>query len=249
MVNLLRMASGEKVAAVLPIREFTDGNFIVFATEQGYIKKTDLMSFATPRPSGLIALTIDEEDKLIRVDQTNGSDEVLIGTRMGQAIRFSEADVRPMGRTARGVRAIKLKKDGDAVVGMVIVRESEPFVLTVCEKGYGKRTAFSEFRLQSRSGSGIINCNVTEKTGAVAGVTGVANEDQIMAITSGGIMLRTTVDQISVQGRSTQGVRIINAGQDEVVTSIARIVDPATATVEVSESPSEESTAEPQPKD
>ncbi|MBT6489152.1 MAG: DNA gyrase subunit A, partial [Deltaproteobacteria bacterium] len=202
------------------------GHYLMFATKLGYIKKTDMMSFAKPRSNGLIALTIDEEDTLINVVRTTGESDILVGTRMGMAIRFGEDDVRPMGRTARGVRAIKLKKEGDAVVGMVVPNEEAPDVLTICDNGYGKRTHMDEYRKQGRSGSGIISLKISERTGLVSGVVGVSDKDDIMVITSGGVMIRTSVDQISQLGRSTQGVRIINIDEGGNVASIARIVEP-----------------------
>ena len=141
-MNLIRTEQDERVTAVLPVKEFVEGQFIVMATAKGVIKKTDLMSFAHPRPSGLIALSIDEGDSLIRVGITDGKREILLATRAGLAIRFPEDQVRAMGRTARGVRAITLKREGDAVLGMVISDDAVPEVLTVCENGYGKRTPF-----------------------------------------------------------------------------------------------------------
>jgi DNA gyrase subunit A len=225
IVNLTRIEAGEKVTAVLPVREFEEGSFLVFATAKGYIKKTDLMAFAKPRPSGLIALSIDEDDSLINVAATRGEANILVGTRMGMAIRFSEDDVRAMGRTARGVRAINLKKEGDRVVGMVILDEDQPNILSISEKGYGKRTEEVEYRQQGRGGSGIANFKLTEKTGAVASVIGVLPEDDIMVITDRGIMIRTEVNQISMMGRSTQGVRIINVSEGEAVSSLARLAD------------------------
>ena len=225
IVNLTRIESGEKVTAVLPVREFEEGCFLVFATSKGYIKKTDLMAFAKPRPSGLIALSIDDDDSLINVAATRGQSNILVGTRMGMAIRFSEDDVRAMGRSARGVRAINLKKEGDRVVGMVILDDARPNILSISEKGYGKRTEEVEYRQQGRGGSGIANFKLTEKTGAVASVVGVLPEDDIMVITDRGIMIRTEVDQISMMGRATQGVRVINVSEGEAVSSLARLAE------------------------
>ena len=185
-----------------------------------------MMSFSTPRSSGLIALSIDDDDSLINVAPTTGGDDILIGTRMGMAIRFGEDDVRPMGRTARGVRAIKLKKDGDAVVGMVIPNEEAHQVLTVCDNGYGKRTESDEYRRQGRSGSGIISLKISDKTGLVSGVVGVCESDQLMVITNNGVMIRTNVRQISVLGRATQGVRIINIDDGDSAASLARVSEP-----------------------
>jgi DNA gyrase subunit A len=226
VVNLIKISKDEKIAAVLPIREFQEGHFLVFATAKGYIKKTDMMAFAAPRSSGLIALSIDDDDSLINVAPTTSNDDIVIGTRMGMAIRFKEEDVRPMGRTARGVRAIKLKKDGDAVVGMVIPQEEAHQILTVCDNGYGKRTEADDYRIQGRSGSGIISLKISDKTGMVSGVVGVCDSDQLMVITNNGVMIRTNVAQISVLGRATQGVRIINIDEGDSVASLARVSEP-----------------------
>ena len=226
IVNLINIEKGEKISAILPVKEFEEGHYLVFATKLGYIKKTDMMSFAKPRSNGLIALTIDDDDTLINVVRTKGECDILVGTRMGMAIRFNEDDVRPMGRTARGVRAIKLKKEGDAVVGMVVPNEEAPDVLTICDNGYGKRTHMDEYRRQGRSGSGIISLKISERTGLVSGVVGVNEKDDIMVITNAGVMIRTSVNQISQLGRSTQGVRIINIDEGGSVASIARIVEP-----------------------
>jgi DNA gyrase subunit A len=226
LVNLIRIEPNERISAVMPVKEFVEGQFVVMCTAQGTIKKTDLMAFSNPRPSGLIALSIDEGDQLIKVGVTDGNREIIVATRQGLSVRFPEAQVRPMGRNARGVRAITLKKDGDAVVGMVIVEESHPELLTVCDNGYGKRTAVSEYRLQSRGGSGIINVKVSERNGLVAGVCGVTADDEVMVVTNRGMMIRTEVNQISLLGRATQGVRVITMNTEgETVASVARIAE------------------------
>ncbi len=225
IVNLIKLAKDEKVAAVLPVREFTEGKFVVMATTHGIIKKTDLMAFSNPRPSGLIALTTDEGDALIYVGVTDGERELVVATRQGMAIRFPESQVRAMGRSARGVRAINLKKEGDAVVGLVILDGTFADLLTVCDNGYGKRTEIGEYRLQGRGGSGTINCKITTKNGPVASVSGVSSDDQVMVVTNRGMMIRTQVGQISRLGRSTQGVRVISLTEGESVASVARIAE------------------------
>ncbi|MEE8409816.1 MAG: DNA gyrase C-terminal beta-propeller domain-containing protein, partial [Myxococcota bacterium] len=225
IVNLIKIAKDEKVAAVLPVREFVEGQFVVMSTAKGFIKKTDLMEFANPRPSGLRATVIGEGDKLIRVRLTDGEREIILATRAGLAIRFPENQVRPMGRSARGVTAIKLKKEGDEVVGMVVLDNDTSHILTVCDKGYGKRTAVFEYRLQSRGGSGIINCKITDRNGAVAGICGANEDDQIMIVSDRGMMIRMRVKQVSVQGRPTQGVRLISVGSGETVSSVVRIAE------------------------
>ncbi len=225
IVNLVRIEKEEKIAAVLPVREFTEGSFVVMATANGYIKKTDLMAFANPRPSGLKALTIDEGDGLIGVVLTDGQRELLLATRAGLAIRFSETEVRAMGREARGVTGVRLKKKDDRLVGMVVLSENAPEILTVCDKGYGKRTPVEEYRLQGRGGSGVINCKITDRNGPVAGVCAANKDDQVMVVTDRGMMIRMRVQQISVQGRASQGVRVISVDQDESVSSIARLAE------------------------
>ncbi|MBI3178058.1 MAG: DNA gyrase subunit A, partial [Deltaproteobacteria bacterium] len=225
IVNLIRIAKDEKIAALLVVPEFVEGRYVVMATARGYIKKTDLMAFANPRPSGLIATTLDEGDTIIGAQLTDGKREILLATRQGLAIRFAEEDVRPMGRNARGVHAIKFKKEGDVLVGMVVPSQEAPEILTVCAKGYGKRTPVDEYRLQGRAGSGIINVNVTDKTGEVAGICAVSPDEQIMAVTDRGMMIRVRVRQISEQSRYAQGVRIISVEEGESVASLARIAE------------------------
>ncbi len=226
IVNLINIEKGEKVAAVLPVRTFDEEGYVVFVTTNGYIKKTELQAFSNPRPSGLIALTIDDGDSLIRVGLTSGDNELLIATRMGMAIRFKEEDVRPMGRTARGVRALNLKKDGDAVVGMAILDDEELQILTLSERGYGKRTPLDDYRVQGRGGSGIINMKLSSRTGEVASARAVTENDEIMVVTNRGMMIRTAVNQISSMSRSTQGVRVITmSDEEEKVASVARIAE------------------------
>jgi DNA gyrase subunit A len=225
MVNLIKIAKAEKIAAVLPVREFCEGSFLVFVTALGYIKKTDIMAFDHPRPSGLKALSIDDNDQLISVGLTDGSQEILMGTRQGMAIRFPENNVRPMGRSARGVRAIKLKKEGDRVVGAVILSEDSPTLLTITDNGFGKRTPISDYRSQSRGGSGIISSKVTSRTGEVAGISSVSSDGELMVVTTKGMMIRVKIDEISVLGRSTQGVKIITTTAQEQVAGLAKVAE------------------------
>lgn len=226
IINLIRIQGGEKIAAVMPVRSFEGAGYVVFVTSKGYIKKTELSAFSNPRPSGLIALSIDEGDALIRAALTQGDGELLVATRMGMAIRFKASDVRPMGRTARGVRALNLKKDGDAVVGMAILDDDSLEILTVSELGYGKRTQLADYRVQGRGGSGIINMKLSERTGEVASARAVHPEDEIMVVTNRGMMIRTRVDQISTLGRSTQGVRVITMrDREELVSSVERVAE------------------------
>jgi DNA gyrase subunit A len=225
IVNLIKIAKGEKVRAVLPVREFVEGQYVVMCTAKGYIKKTDLMEFSNPRPSGLVATKIDDGDQLIEVKLTDGNREIIIATGAGLAIRFPESSVRPMGRSARGVTAIKLKREGDQVVGMVVLHDDVSHLLTVCERGYGKRTAISEYRSQGRGGSGIINCKISERNGPVVRVVGANTDDEIMIVTDRGMMIRMRVKPVSEQGRPTQGVRLITVSKGETVSSVARIAE------------------------
>ena len=223
IVNLLNLSQGEKMTAFLSVKEFTEGKFIVMATKHGVIKKTDLAVFANIRSGGLIALGLDEGDELIATRLTDGSKEIFLGTREGQAIRFNESQVRDMGRVARGVRAIKLGK-GDAVVAMEALEENRT-ILTVTERGYGKRTEIEEYRSQLRGGMGIINIKVTEKNGPVVGIAQVTSEDELMITTDIGKIIRIAMKGVSVIGRNTQGVKLIDVEKEERVTGIAPIAE------------------------
>ena len=223
IVNLLNLAQGEKMTAFLPVKEFTEGKFIVMATKHGVIKKTDLTVFANIRSGGLIALGLDEGDELIATRLTDGSKEIFLGTKEGQAIRFNESQVRDMGRVARGVRAINLGKK-DVVVSMEAIEEGMT-ILTVTERGYGKRTELKEYRSQLRGGSGIINIKVTEKNGHVVGIAQVRDEDELMITTNIGKIIRIAMKGVSVIGRNTQGVRLIDVEKEERVTGIAPIAE------------------------
>jgi DNA gyrase subunit A len=223
IVNLLNLEKDEKISAFLPVREFQEGRYVVFATAKGTVKKTDLMAYANPRKAGIIAISLDEGDEVIGVRLTDGHQEIILSTRMGQAIRFKEEEVRPMGRGAGGVRGITLE-EGDGVVGMAVVSPGAT-LLAVAEKGYGKRTEMDEYRVQSRGGKGIITMKTTEKTGAVVGVRMVSDDDDIMLVTDGGKVIRTPVKGISIIGRNTQGVRLIELAEGEKVVGVARLAE------------------------
>ena len=223
IVNLLSLSSGERISAILPAREFTEGKFVVMATAKGVVKKTDLMEFSRPRSGGIIALGLNDGDSLIATEITGGEDDVLLSTRQGLSIRFREEDVRAMGRTAVGVRGISLGKK-DELVGMEILRAGGT-LLTVTENGYGKRTAIDEYRVQSRGGKGVITLKVTGKTGAVLGVAQVSEEDDVMLVTDGGKIIRMPVAEIRMSGRNTQGVRLIGMEEKEKVASLARLAE------------------------
>jgi DNA gyrase subunit A len=223
VVNLLSLAPGETIASILPVREFSDGKFVVTATSQGIIKKTGLMEYSRPRAGGIIAMGLNEGDRLIATAITTGQEEVFLSTRQGMSIRFHEEDVRSMGRAAVGVRGIDLE-EGDVVVGMDILR-SQGTMLAVTAKGYGKRTAVEEYRNQSRGGKGVITLKMTEKTGPVIGVCQVFDTDDAMLVTDGGKIIRMAVGEIRVIGRNTQGVRLIGLAEDERVASVARLAE------------------------
>lgn len=221
MVNLLPLEKGEKITAVIPIKEFSARKYLFMATEKGIVKKTELTDFDTARKAGLIAITLDEDDDLIGVRLTNGEQHILLGTREGLSIQFSEKDVRDMGRNAHGVKGISLNEE-DAVVSMDTVKKDGE-VLTVTEEGYGKRTPVSEYRNQTRGGKGIINTKVTDKTGKVVGLKVVRPGQELMLITIDGVVIRIDIDEISVISRNTQGVKLMNVGDSDRVVALASV--------------------------
>lgn len=226
MVNMLALAANEKVTATVAVKEFRDDRFVVMATKQGIVKKTELSAFGNPRQGGIIALGLEPDDKLISVHITDGHREILIGTRRGITIRFKEEEVRPMGRTAYGVKGITLE-EGDFVIGMeTITPDSTTAILTVTEGGYGKRTPVTEYRVQGRGGKGIISVKTTERNGLAVGFLQVRDGDQVMIMAAHGKVLRCRVDDIREIGRNTQGVRLLELedGDDRVV-SVARLAD------------------------
>lgn len=222
IVNLLNIESTEEVAAVVPVREFSDDRFLVFSTRNGVIKKSALSAYGNVRSVGLNAINIREGDELIDVRITEGDDEIVLATRNGLAIRFNESDARVMGRATEGVRGIKLR-DGDHVVGMVVAKP-ETTLLVATEKGMGKRTSIDAYRLQGRGGFGVINIKTSDKTGKVVGIKGVSDGDGIVVITKNGVVNRQKVDQIRVIGRATQGVRIVNLDDGDLVMDLARVI-------------------------
>jgi len=220
IVNLVNLSAGEKVSATLPVREFLPDKFVVMVTKRGIIKKTDLAAYSNPRQGGIIAVSIDEDDELVDVQLTDGSQDIFLATRLGMAIRFKEDDVRDMGRTARGVRGINLGK-GDDVIGMEIPANNT-FMLTVSENGYGKCTSIERYRVQSRGGKGIINLKTVAKVGNVSGVLQVIGDEQVMLISSTGKVIRLRVNEIPVNQRIAQGVKLIELGGDENLVGLAR---------------------------
>ncbi len=221
IVNVVQVASDEKVTAILPVKEFEEGRFVVMATKKGIIKKTDLMAFANPRANGIIACGIEDGDRMIAAAITDGKSDLFLATKEGQAIRFHESDVRPMGRQAYGVKGIELGKE-DEVVGMEVIT-SEGEILTATVHGYGKRTETKEYRVQSRGGKGIMTVKVIDKNGPVVGVAQVTADDDIMLISDQGQLIRTKAKGISLYGRVTQGVRLITLGDGETLVALAKI--------------------------
>lgn len=220
VVNLLPLMSEERVNAMIRVENFEREGFLLMATRNGTVKKTPLSDFANIRKTGVIAILLDPEDDLIEVSMTGGEDLVMIATHNGKAIRFSEQDVRPMGRVTQGVRGIRVEED-DYVIGMCIQRP-QATLLSITENGYGKRTRVEEYRVQSRGGKGISNYNITEKTGKVCAVKMVEEGEDLLLITSGGIIMRTQVEEISQLSRTTQGVRVVRLGENLKVIDIAR---------------------------
>jgi DNA gyrase subunit A len=224
IANLLALQPEEKVTAIIPVEQFDEDHFLIMLTKQGVIKKTDLGHFANVRRNGLIAINLDEGDELGWVCQTDGSKDLIVGTRNGMAIRFNESDnLRALGRTARGVRAVTLR-DGDGVVGLDVVEPNRQ-VLVVTTDGYGKRTEIEEYRLQSRGGVGLINCKL-RKGAHVASLLGVDGSEEIMIVTKSGVVIRQKVAQISVLGRPTMGVRLQKLGKDDEIVAVAPLAIP-----------------------
>jgi DNA gyrase subunit A len=223
IVNLLQLGPDEQITAFLPVTRFEEGRYVLFATRGGTVKKTDLMAYARRRAAGIVAIGLEEGDRLIGVRLVEKDQEVLLSTKNGQAIRFAESDVRAMGRGAGGVRGISL--DGDDQVVAVDILSPGAMILTVSERGQGKRSELDDYRLQRRGGSGIITMKVTEKTGAVIGVAQVFPDDEVMLVTDRGRLIRLRVRDIRVVGRNTQGVKLLDVDDGERVVSMARVIE------------------------
>jgi len=221
IINLVNKQKDEQIAAFLTVKEFTDDQYIIMATGQGTVKKTVLSAYGNPRTTGIIAIKLDEGDNLIEAKITDGNSDILIATRNGQAIRFSETDVRNMGRSATGVRGINLSAN-DVVIGMILCRANSN-VLVVSQNGYGKRSDVSDYRHTRRGGKGVITMNITAKTGPVIGLKEVSDMDDLVIITSRGLIIRQHVRNLRVMGRNTQGVRLINLREGDSIADIARV--------------------------
>jgi DNA gyrase subunit A len=225
IVNLLSLGPNERIVAMAETKDFPEDLYLVFATKNGLVKKTALSAYANVRSGGIIAINIEEGDELLSVRITRGDNQIFIGTRQGMGIRFSEKDVRPMGRDTTGVIGVSLKKKNDVVVEMDVVEEGG-HLLTVTEHGYGKRSEVAEYRLQGRGGSGVINIRVTEKNGAVVGIKSVTDADQLLLITERGQLIRIKVGDIRETGRAAQGVRVIQLEEGDLVVAVAKLAEP-----------------------
>jgi len=223
IVNLLPLSSRERITAQFPVKEFKEGLYLVMVTKRGIVKKTPLMAFSNPRSTGINAIKLDPDDELIGVRITDGTKDVILSTRDGLSIRFHESEIREMGRVARGVRGIRLRQQ-DEVVSVGIV-EKDTTLLTITEKGYGKRTPSEEYRVQGRGGKGILTVKVTPRNGKVVKVLQVRDEDEIIIIASSGKLIRIKAKSISITGRATQGVRLIDLSGDDRVVSVARVAE------------------------
>ena len=223
IINLLPLREDEKISAYLPVKEFQEGYYVVFATRNGLVKKTELMAYGNPRRDGIIALSLEEGDEVIGVKLTDGNQEILLSTKKGQAIRFSEEEVRPTGRGTYGVKGVTLEED-DAVVSLEILNK-ESTLLTVSSRGYGKRSEINEYRVQSRGGKGVITMRTTEKTGDVISVRQVTDDDHLMLVTDSGRIIRLRMSELRVIGRNTQGVRLFTVSSDERVASLALLAE------------------------
>jgi len=225
IVNLLQLATDEQVMSILPVKEFVENKYIIAATSNGVVKKSELMAYANPRQGGIISMTIDEGDQLVSTRITDGNMDVLLASNHGKSIRFSEKDVRPMGRTARGVRGMQLEGD-DHIIGMEVVTDATSATLvSVTEHGYGKRTDLSEYRVQSRSGKGVITIKTSQRNGNVVDIKLVTDDEDLMFITDIGKILRTRVNALSIIGRNTQGVRLMVLEEDERIVAVAKLAE------------------------
>jgi DNA gyrase subunit A len=241
--NILNIEPDDKVLTFINVKtladkEFINNNYIILATKKGIIKKTTLEAYSRPRQNGVNAITIREGDQLLEAHLTNGNSEIMLAVRSGKAIRFNEKKVRPIGRTASGVRGVTLDSENDEVIGMVCVQDENEDILVISENGYGKRSKIDDYRITNRGGKGVKTINITEKTGDLISVKSVSNDNDLMIITLNGLTIRLNVNTISLLGRATQGVRVINLKGDDRIASVARVnVEP---TVEVTENENSE---------
>jgi DNA gyrase subunit A len=221
--NLIKLDEGEKVVSVLPVKEFSEGKFIISATAQGYVKKTELLAYDNIRTTGIIGLKLEDNDQLIGCSICNGKNDIVMATKQGKAIRFNEDEIRPMGRSARGVTGIRFGEEDDTVIGLEVI-DAESTILTVCENGYGKRSPLDEYRQQTRGGKGIYTIKLSERNGQVVSILQVGENDDVMIMTTGGKIVRFNVQELGVISRHTQGVRLINVDEGEKVIGVCKVI-------------------------
>jgi DNA gyrase subunit A len=226
--NLINIEPGENVRAIINVRTLTDeeyinNNYVILCTEKGTIKKTSLEAYSRPRQGGINAITIHEGDRLLNASLTNGSNHIVIAKSEGKAVHFHESDVRPMGRTAAGVRGVTLESENDFVIGMVCITRKDANLLVVSENGYGKRSNMDDYRITKRGGKGVKTLNITDKTGKLVAIKQVGDDDDLMIINRSGITIRISVSELRVMGRATQGVRLIKLNDDDRISSVEKI--------------------------
>jgi DNA gyrase subunit A len=226
--NLINIESGDTVRAIINVKNLSDeeyikNNFVILCTEKGTIKKTALEAYSRPRQGGINSISIHEGDRLLNASLTNGNNHIVIAKSEGKAVHFNERDVRPMGRTAAGVRAVTLESATDKVIGMVCISREDANLLVVSEKGYGKRSLMEDYRITKRGGKGVKTLNITEKTGKLVAIKEVVDDDELMIINRSGITIRIKVSELRVMGRATQGVRLIKLNEDDRISSVEKI--------------------------
>jgi DNA gyrase subunit A len=226
--NLINIKPGDKVRTIINVKtledkDYLETNFVILCTEKGTIKKTSLEAYSRPRANGITAITLHEGDRLINAAITNGKDHIVIAKSSGKAVRFNEEDVRPMGRTAAGVRGVTLEGADDRVIGMVCINREDANLLVVSEKGYGKRSSMEDYRITKRGGKGVKTINITDKTGKLVAIKQVTDQDDLMIINKSGITIRMNVSELRIMGRATQGVRLIKLNEDDEISSVEKI--------------------------
>jgi len=219
---LIKLEEDEKVVSVLPVKVFSEGRFVVSATAQGYIKKTELMAYENIRATGIIGLKLEDNDQLISCAISSGKSEIVMATKLGKAIRFNEEEIRPMGRSARGVTGIRFGDEPDNVIGLEVI-DAQSTILTVCANGFGKRSPLDEYRTQTRGGKGIFTIKVTERNGDVVSILQVDDGDDLMLMSTGGKIVRFNVQELGVISRHTQGVKLINLDEGEAVIGVCKV--------------------------
>jgi len=239
--NIINIPKEENIKAYIKLislkdKEYLENNFIIMCTRKGTIKKTSLEAYSRPRANGINAININEGDSLLEANLTSGTSEIVMALKSGRAIRFNESKVRPMGRTATGVRGITLDNENDEVVGMISIDNPETTVLVVSEKGYGKRTDIEDYRVTNRGGKGVKTLNITDKTGNLVAIKGVTDKEDLMIINKSGVIIRIAISELRTMGRATQGVRLITLKGDDEIASVAKIEHDEEEEIELNES-------------